>query len=137
MAKTDAESFLKIVHPFCPHLTEELWGKIGNKPFISLAEWPKFNEKKIDKKFEQEEELISKTQRDIVHVKGLLKLEKPKVYIYCIPPEVKIFEEQQEFLTSVTGSKFVKVFASNAKDIVDPEKKAKKAKPGRPSIYLE
>tara|TARA_Y100000034_G_scaffold137011_1_gene218389 strand:- start:2141 stop:4603 length:2463 start_codon:yes stop_codon:yes gene_type:complete len=137
MAKADAESFLKIFHPFCPHLTEELWGKIGNKPFISLADWPKCNEKKIDKKFEQEEELISKTQRDIVHVKGLLKLEKPKVYIYCIPPEVKIFEEQQEFLTSVTGSKFVKVFASNAKDIVDPEKKAKKAKPGRPSIYLE
>ena len=33
--KKDLEKFLKLVHPFCPHITEELWEQIGNKSFLS------------------------------------------------------------------------------------------------------
>ena len=35
---------------FCPHTSEELWEKIGNKKLVSLEKWPRSNEKKIDKK---------------------------------------------------------------------------------------
>ncbi len=45
--------FLKLLSPFAPHLSEELWYKCileekispesKNYPFISLAEWPKYN----------------------------------------------------------------------------------------------
>ena len=38
-----AESFLKILAPFAPHICEELWRKIGNEAPVSLAEWPKFD----------------------------------------------------------------------------------------------
>ena len=41
------ESWLKLLSPVIPHITEEVWEKIGGKGFISLAEWPKFDEKKI------------------------------------------------------------------------------------------
>ena len=35
--------------PFVPHICEELWGKLGNKTFISNQDWPSFDESKIVK----------------------------------------------------------------------------------------
>ena len=32
--------FLKLLHPFCPHITEELWHKLGNKTLLSLEALP-------------------------------------------------------------------------------------------------
>lgn len=37
--------FLQCLAPFAPHITEELWAKIGEKGFISVAPWPSFDEK--------------------------------------------------------------------------------------------
>ncbi|MBN2426107.1 MAG: leucine--tRNA ligase [Calditrichaceae bacterium] len=38
------ESFLLILNPFAPHITEELWQRIGNKDTIAAHRWPKYNE---------------------------------------------------------------------------------------------
>ncbi len=43
LTKEEVENFLKILSPFAPHITEELWQKIGNKKSIFLQEWPKYN----------------------------------------------------------------------------------------------
>jgi len=77
VSKDTLEKFLKLLHPVCPHITEELWEKIGNKPFISLAGWPKYDESKIDLKAEAEEEIVDSLVLDIKNVLGLLKTEKP------------------------------------------------------------
>ncbi|MCK5285825.1 MAG: leucine--tRNA ligase [Candidatus Pacebacteria bacterium] len=39
------ESFLKILAPFAPHITEELWAGLGHTESIHLEEWPEYNEK--------------------------------------------------------------------------------------------
>jgi len=79
-SKDTLEKFLKLLHPFCPHITEELWEKLGNKDFLSLAKWPKFDAKKIDETAEQKEETISKTIADVRQVKDLLgKTELKKI----------------------------------------------------------
>ena len=49
--KISLEIFLKLLSPICPHVVEELWEKIKGKGLISLSEWPKFDEKKINLKF--------------------------------------------------------------------------------------
>jgi len=41
ISKKDFEVFLKILSPFSPHLSEELWSILGNKKSISLEKWPK------------------------------------------------------------------------------------------------
>jgi leucyl-tRNA synthetase len=41
------ETFLKLLAPFAPHLTEELWANLGHESSIHLALWPKFDESKI------------------------------------------------------------------------------------------
>ena len=44
---TDFELFLKILSPFAPHMTEELWSDMGNKKSISLEVWPQYDENKV------------------------------------------------------------------------------------------
>ena len=51
------ENLLLLMSPFTPHLCEELWSKLGNKEFISLAKWPKFDKSKVSEKIEEEEQL--------------------------------------------------------------------------------
>ena len=45
--KNDYQIFLKVLSPFAPHITEELWHKIGNSDSIHLSEWPKFDPAQI------------------------------------------------------------------------------------------
>ncbi|MBP9711535.1 MAG: leucine--tRNA ligase [Candidatus Pacebacteria bacterium] len=47
IAQKDFEIFLKILAPFAPHITEELWSLMGNKSLLVNESWPKFDPKKI------------------------------------------------------------------------------------------
>jgi leucyl-tRNA synthetase len=138
VSKKDAESFLKLLHPFCPHISEELWEKLGNKNFLCLEKWPIADEKKINEKLEQAEKNQEKLILDIVNVLGIIRdknnKEAEKVYVYVMPFEKEIFDES---FISVKVGKDVKIFAVNDKNKYDPEEKAKKAKPGKPGVYVE
>ncbi len=39
-----AEAFVLILNPFAPHLSEELWQKLGKNDSLSYTEWPSFDE---------------------------------------------------------------------------------------------
>ena len=135
--KKTAESFLKILYIYCPFITEELWEKIGNKKFISLADWPKADEKKIDEKLEKAEQMVDNTISDIMNILKILddrKEKKEKVYVYVMPFEKDSFHEGK---ISLRVGKEVKVFAVNDKDKYDPKGISKKSKPGRPGIFIE
>jgi leucyl-tRNA synthetase len=42
------KNFLKILAPFAPHITEELWMRLGEKKSIHLSAWPKFDKNLIE-----------------------------------------------------------------------------------------
>ncbi|PIP84135.1 MAG: leucine--tRNA ligase [Elusimicrobia bacterium CG_4_9_14_3_um_filter_62_55] len=46
-ARADAETFLDLLNPFAPHLTEEIWERLGNEPFLSAEPWPAFDPAKL------------------------------------------------------------------------------------------
>ena len=48
--KKDLSDFLKILSPFAPHLSEELWQTVKIKGLCCSQKWPKFNEELIEKK---------------------------------------------------------------------------------------
>ncbi len=140
LSKQNLESCIKLFAPFCPHLAEELWEKIGNKGFVSLADWPSFDEKKINNKFEKEEELFEKLISDINHVLSLIQEREntkiKKVFVYVLPNEKENYENNLETIQKRTNLT-AKIYSVNDKDKYDPENKSKKVKPGRPGIYLE
>ncbi len=38
--------FIKLLNPFAPHLTEEMWSNMNGEGFLSLAKWPEYDEAK-------------------------------------------------------------------------------------------
>ncbi len=47
------ETFVRLLAPFTPHLCEEIWQKIGNKPSVLKQSWPTY-----DEAFCQDEEIL-------------------------------------------------------------------------------
>lgn len=45
--KKHFEIFLKLMHPFAPHVTEELWKTLGNKTTLVIESWPKADPQKM------------------------------------------------------------------------------------------
>jgi leucyl-tRNA synthetase len=43
ITRPTAETFIKIMSPFAPHLAEEIWEMLGNPPSVSDQPWPAFN----------------------------------------------------------------------------------------------
>jgi len=48
--KKDFADFLKILSPFAPHLSEELWNNAGFKELCCEQKWPKYDEELIEEK---------------------------------------------------------------------------------------
>lgn len=44
ISKTYAEGFVKMLSPIAPHISEELWQKLGHNDTLSYEEWPTFDE---------------------------------------------------------------------------------------------
>ncbi|MBN2676231.1 MAG: leucine--tRNA ligase [Alphaproteobacteria bacterium] len=44
-AKDFVKRFAQILNPFAPHLTEEIWGKLGEKEMLVFEPWPTYDEK--------------------------------------------------------------------------------------------
>jgi leucyl-tRNA synthetase len=53
-------AFLRVLAPFAPHMTEELWERLGERPSIQRAPWPEFDPAK----------LVATEQKIVVQVNG-------------------------------------------------------------------
>jgi leucyl-tRNA synthetase len=78
VAEQELKTLAILISPFAPHLAEEIWEKLKQKPFVSLAEWPKYDESKIDYKALAAEETIHNTLADINSVLKLTKQKQPE-----------------------------------------------------------
>lgn len=63
--KSILETFLKLLAPFAPHISEELWERLGHDRSIAYEEWPEYEEKL----------LIPDTQNYAVQVNGKVRAE--------------------------------------------------------------
>ena len=136
-SKVILEKSLKLLHPFCPHITEELWEKIGNKNFISLEKWPEVEEKKINELFDKQEQAMEKLVQDIININKIIESrgeKKEKVYVYIVPNEKEFYDIEE--INKRIGKK-VSIFAVNDSKKYDPNNLSKKSKPGKPGIYFE
>src|SRR6185295_8458418 len=47
MSQVNWESFLILLAPFAPHITEDLWKQLKHKDSIHVQAWPKFDENMV------------------------------------------------------------------------------------------
>jgi len=133
------EKLLKMLHPFCPHITEELWEKLGHKEgdFISLSSWPIADDKKINNFFDKQEEYTNQLILDIINVLKIIESKgkkAEKIYLYVVPGQ-KDFYDLIDLKRRI--NKPIQIFESSNSSKYDPKEVSKKAKPGKPAIYIE
>ncbi|MBR3392147.1 MAG: leucine--tRNA ligase [Firmicutes bacterium] len=46
LTRDELVTFIKLLSPFAPHLCEEIWEKLGGEGFLTLSEWPEYDEAK-------------------------------------------------------------------------------------------
>jgi len=46
VSKENYEILLKLLTPFAPHISEEIWHTLGNKNFITMEKWPEYDKEK-------------------------------------------------------------------------------------------
>ena len=82
---TVLEAWIRLLAPFTPHTSEELWSKYGGEGFVSEAAWPEADETKVSPEIEKSEDLVENIIKDIAHIKQMVGDEIEKVHIYLAP----------------------------------------------------
>lgn len=101
LPRTHAESFLKLLAPFAPHMSEELWRRLGHEDSIHLSGWPAYDPSKLQAETfelviqvngkvrdrlmvssEISEEEAKATALNLLKIQAALSGKKPKNVIY-------------------------------------------------------
>ena len=128
-------NWMKVLSVFVPHLAEEYWHKLGNKTLISSESWPIMGA--FDESVIKSEDEVRTLVDDLNNLMRIVKEKKTKLFVYAMPNEIQYLKDSSEFMKQRFGFDSVMVVSVADKDKYDPIKKASKAKPGKPAIYLE
>ncbi len=94
------ENLLKIVHPFMPFISEELWQLIGNRKdgeSISISEYPKPDQSLINKEAETEMEFVQEIITAIRNIRGEMNI-SPSKFINAFIKSSQVKDHQIEYI---------------------------------------
>lgn len=108
------ENILKLLHPFMPYITEEIWQALPNREAaLIVSKWPEYKEELVFEKEERATEYIENAIREIRNARSEMNIENSKksnTLVYTKDEEVKeIFEEMKGLLLSLGYSNSVEI----------------------------
>jgi leucyl-tRNA synthetase len=77
--------WIRLLSPFTPHASEELWERHGGHGFASQAPWPEYDQNLIDEEVQKGEEIVQGLADDIREIKKITKSQPQKIHIYLAP----------------------------------------------------
>jgi len=95
ISQKDFEIFLKILAPFAPHLTEEIWENFGYEKSIHLEKWPKYDKKLIEETLKIIVIQINGKVRAELEVSGDISEEELKEKILITPKIIRWIDGQK------------------------------------------
>jgi len=128
--------WIPLLAPIMPHICEELWHRMGNRGFVSVADWPKPERRHINKEIEAGMETAMRTVADIKKVLKFLAQKKPtRVYVYTQETDFAALTEFSSVIERETALKVVvEPFDQPSHD---PMNRARLAVKGKPALYIE
>lgn len=72
----------RLLAPFAPFVSEEMWQILGNNRSVMFSEWPKVEETRIDYSADESEVLIMNLISDVQNIIKVTKMQPAKVFIY-------------------------------------------------------
>lgn len=97
------EEMLKLVHPFMPFITEEIWQLLDERKdgeSISITDYPKFDVKKFDESAENEIEFVQDVVTAIRNIRGEMNI-PPSKAINVFLKSSKITSAQERYIKSL------------------------------------
>ncbi|TET25734.1 MAG: leucine--tRNA ligase [Candidatus Bathyarchaeum sp.] len=80
--KEALETWIRLLAPFTPYMCEEIWNKMGHEGFVSLADWPVYDENKVNVQAEETENLIKNVMEDTSNILRATKMVPKEIYYY-------------------------------------------------------
>ena len=108
------ENILKLLHPFMPYITEEIWQALPNREAaLIVSKWPEYKEELVFEKEERATEYMENAIREIRNARSEMNIENSKksnTLVYTKDPEIKeIFEETKGLLLNLGYSNTVEI----------------------------
>jgi len=111
--------FLKLLFPFAPHLSQELWSFLGKKTLLDYESWPKYKEKLLKKKTFQFIVQINGKKRGILFADKEVLTEKE------INEKVKNLSLFEKYLKNKKNKKIIFVKGKVINFVVDEKENRK------------
>lgn len=127
---------LRLLHPFMPHLTEEIWQKLPHKgESICLAPWPCKEDYPLDEEAEERVRVIQeliKSVRNVLRMIGASSSFKPALYIQYDPDvSSPLSKEELDIIKSLCALKSTKVVEA------PPQNRYIREKVGNLNLFIE
>ena len=118
---------IKLLSPFAPFISEEIWNNLGSRSSIVASKWPTVFNEKIDPLSEESDEFIKRLTVDISNIIKVTKKLPHTIYIYCSSSgKQKIYQKILKIITLTNERSFGNIMK---KLIQDPETSYAKTDP--------
>lgn len=102
------KDILKLLHPFMPFITEEIWSYLpGTKTDLIVSEWPKENRDYIDEHKEKSMEIIMDAIRNIRNVRAEMDVKpskKARIIVLANEEITKLFVENSDYFEALASA---------------------------------
>lgn len=111
------KDILKLLHPFMPYITEEIWASVpSSKGSIVTSDWPLVNEDGIDEVSEKRMSLIMDSIKNIRNVRAdmdVIPSRKAKILIVAKDEIANLLKENEEYLKALASASDVIISEKN------------------------
>jgi leucyl-tRNA synthetase len=73
---------VRMLAPFAPFISEEMWALLGNDRSVSIASWPAVDRNKIDHSADESERLIMNLLADAQNIIKITKIKPKRIFIF-------------------------------------------------------
>jgi len=109
-------NILKLLHPFSPFITENLWQNIFNNYLISSS-WPSLN-KNIYKNSEKEFDILKNIISSIRNIKNNIKINKKLNILFLENKNINIVKNNLEIIKNLSGLEKIEFVKDGPKNTV-------------------
>jgi leucyl-tRNA synthetase len=74
--------WVRLLAPFAPHLSEEVWEKMGGSGWVVKAPWPSLDPNRVDQRAEEAEKVVRESIEDTSNLLRAIKIKPRKVCYY-------------------------------------------------------
>ena len=98
ITKDEFKTFIILLNPFAPHITEELWAEAGFEGMLNQTEWPKYDESKC----------VDSTVEIVVQINGKIKAKLNVDAEISSADAIALAKENETVAAQISGKTIVK-----------------------------